>query len=269
MGRKVVETNDLVFVDLSHYVFQRYYAIQRWCKFSGKTFETDEEMLEMFSRMFETSLVAMKKKLKFAWKNLYLIQDCPRENIWRMKLYPDYKQNRLDKSETGFNPIVFVETYKTIAPRMIKDYGIHMYGYDGAEADDVIAILHGHIRATQPDQGVIVITNDNDYLQLKDHATTLLNSNLKDISERYDQDTLDHFGLWKAIRGDDSDNIPAIDKKIGDKVALRLALNPELLQERLAGNAQVRAQFELNQTLIMFERIPSAIKEGVIEAWKK
>jgi 5'-3' exonuclease len=91
---------------------------------------------------------------------------------------------------------------------------------------------------------------------------------MKDISERYGKDIMDVFGIWKAIRGDVSDNIPAIDKKIGDKTAAKLATNKDILDEKLK-NVRVRDRFELNKRLIMFEYIPDDIRSKVIDTWTR
>lgn len=270
--KKQVENDVFAFLDLSHFVFQRYYAIQRWAKISGKGFVEGEQgrkdMIEMFTRLFEQQLTTMKKKLGIPWSRFYLAQDCPRENIWRMSLFGDYKKNRVDKDGTSdFDPIVFVHTYNTIIPELKRKYGIGLLHHPRAEADDVIAIMHGYLRSQNPEQKIIVITNDNDYVQLHDSHTTILNSNLKDLTSRFDAETLGVFGLWKAIRGDDSDNIPAIDKKVGDKVALKLATCTKTLEERckIPGVAD---RLELNKKLIMFEFIPDDIRKEVVSSWE-
>jgi len=257
----VPETDDLVFIDLSHYVFQRFYAIQRWCKMSGKEFENEDEMLDVFEARFKSSLSDLKKKLWFAWKNVFIVKDCPRETIWRMQIFPGYKSNRNERSG-DFNPAVFIRTYQKILPEMVGNLGVRCVSHPHAEADDVIAVGHRLIRTTDAtkEKKIIVITNDNDYIQLHDEHTRILNTKLLELHSRYDEEILSVFGLWKAIRGDVSDNIPPIDKKIGDKSALKLAKDPNLLLEK---SDEVRAKLELNKKLIMFENIPDDIRDGV------
>ena len=34
------------------------------------------------------------------YSNFILVRDCPRKNIWRMKLFPEYKTNRDEKYKT-------------------------------------------------------------------------------------------------------------------------------------------------------------------------
>jgi 5'-3' exonuclease len=260
--RKLIENDAVVFLDVSHFVFQRFYALVRWCKISGHEFASTEEMCDMFEKRFIGALNEFKKKLGFKWENFYMAMDCPRDTIWRMKLFPEYKSNRGDKTQHDFDPIVFVNTRQKIVPDLIAQHGVHVLEYPAAEADDVVAVCHASIRKSNPERDIIILTNDNDYLQLLDSKTRILNSNLVELKERFDQETLSVFGVWKSIRGDASDNIPAIDKKIGDKTALKYAVDETLLAEKLQ-NSDVKRTFELNKTLIMFEHIPCELRSGI------
>lgn len=260
----------ILFLDLSHYVFHRYFAIQTWCNMRKQTFEDTPEgraaFLEKFEKLFESNIVTFKKKNKVEWKNVYLVKDTSRETIWRMKHYPLYKKNR-DERNIKFDPSVFTHVYDVLIPRLVDTYGLKVIGYQSAEADDVIAVLHRKIRADPDtkDKKVIVITNDNDYLQLNDERTLIVNCNNKELKDRFSKDELDHFTLWKVIKGDDSDNIPSIDKKIGDKIALKLAMDGEMLKAKLESCDEVKARFELNNMLINFEQIPNDIVDGIMK----
>lgn len=257
---KVQDNDDLVFLDLSHFVFQRFFAIQRWCKISGRELAIESELLDVFESRFIASLTDLKKKLGFAWKNLYIVKDCTRDAIWRMELYPDYKGNRNEKPDC-FNPSVFVSTYQKILPWLMDTHGVKIISHPRAEADDVIAVVHAYIRNSAiKDREVTIITNDNDYLQLLDPKTKILNSKLIELKTRYDDVTLSVFGLWKAIRGDPSDNILSIERKLGDKTALKLALNPELLYKK---SHEAQARLDLNKRLVLFSNIPADIRDDI------
>lgn len=266
--RKIIENDAVVFLDVSHFVFQRYYALIRWCKISGHEFASTDEMCEMFEKRFVNALDDFKKKLGFKWENFYMAIDCPRDTIWRMNLFCDYKSNRGDKTHQNFDPIVFANTRDKIIPKLVSERGVHVLMYPRAEADDIVAVCHSAIRKSNNDREIIILTNDNDYLQLIDDQTRILNANLYELKDRFDAETLGVFGLWKSIRGDTSDNIPAIDKKIGDKTALRCALDDSALQDKLQ-NEVVKRNFELNKTLVMFECIPQDLRSGIEDLFSK
>ena len=256
----------VMFLDLSHYVFHRFFAIQAWCKIRkqefGDTPEGRQEFIDKFSKLFEDNLVMFKKKYKISWENFYFVKDTPRDNIWRMKHYPLYKKNR-DERNIKFDPTVFTHVYDNIIPQMIARLGAKVLGYDTAEADDVIAILTRKIRRETPHRKVVIITNDNDYVQLIDECTIVVNCNKKELHTRFTEEELRNYILWKVIKGDDSDNIPSIDKKIGDKVALKLANDPSLLAARLASSSEIKEKFDMNNLLINFDMIPRYIIKGI------
>jgi 5'-3' exonuclease len=262
----------IAFVDLSYYVFFRYFALLRWSKISNNEFLDDENghkmFLAKFSKLFEDNLVALKKKHKFDWSSLYLVKDCVRSTIWRLELFSKYKQNRDESNRQAFDPKVFVHTYQELVPALMQKYGFNIIEYPKAEADDVIAVIHGLVRNKQPDRKVLIITNDNDYVQLVDDNTTIMNLNKIILSERFDAQMLSCFKIWKVIKGDVSDNIPPIDKNIGDKTALKLALNPDMLKKKLL-DPRVRDQFELNLNLIDFDMIPRDLVNGIKASFNK
>jgi 5'-3' exonuclease len=255
-----------LFVDLSYFVFFRFFALQRWCKISKYEFKDDDEFLAKFTKLFEDNLVILKKKHKVEWNRVYLAKDCMRNSIWRLTHFPNYKQNR-DGNRQEFDPNVFVQAYQVILPNLVNKFGLHVVDFPNAEADDVIAVMHKMVREKHHAAPITVVTNDNDYVQLADKYTLLINLNKKVLTERFDDDMMSCFKLWKIIKGDTSDNIPPIDKNIGDKTALKLAKNPDALEKRIQSNPDVRIRFELNRQLIDFESIPTDIDLGIRNAF--
>lgn len=259
-------SDTVVLIDLSYYVFHRFFATKRWLKLSKQEFETQEMEKEMilhkFTKMFEDNLRAIKHKYKCQWKNVYLVKDCSRDTIWRMKHYPEYKKTR-DESNNNFDPYVFIQTYNVIIPSMIKKYGIQFVGYETAEADDVVAVLHSLIRRKSVTRPIIIVTNDNDYLQLYDDHTIIVNCNKIELRSKIPDNVMSVFLEWKIIKGDVSDNIPPILPRIGDKKALKLALNKDMLMKKLSDDPNAKQQYMLNKLLIDFKCIPENLKNGI------
>ena len=259
------------FFDLSYFVIHRYFAVKRWFSFQLKDdVPTQAEIFERFAKSFEQSLLALQKKYKFDWNNTYLARDCPRADIWRNALFPEYKDNReCGNKATNFDPEIFGYVYETLLPLLnTKGLAFKVVQAATAEADDVIAIAHRLIRAKSGDANanaaIFILTNDHDYIQLLDENTTIINGQGDPVAAKYDDETLGVFLEYKIIRGDVSDNIPSIGKKIGDKTAHKLALNPTLLLERFKKDANVKAQYDLNKNLISFEKIPEALANDIV-----
>lgn len=250
------------FIDLSYYIIHRYFAVLRWYKLNEKEVGDQAEVFARFDKSFEASLRIFQKKHKFDWSNLYFARDTLRCTIWRNELFPMYKANRDVVKISNFDPAVFDHVYDELLPRLKTTIGFGGVLYAlGAEADDVIAVAHEKLKATQP---IVILTNDHDYLQLLDANTTIVNANGEAISKKYDAQILEHILEYKIIRGDVSDNIPAIGKKIGEKTAYKLALDPALLAAKLASSDDVRRQYELNKRLVSFKCIPKEIKSDII-----
>ena len=254
----------IVLVDLSSYIFYRYYAIQRWIALSGKEKDSFsiEQIISQFSRLFQSNLKDIVKKLKVDWNNVILARDCPRKQIWRLASYPDYKKSRDAKTPT-FEPAIFGHAYNELIPRMIEQHKISMLQYENAEADDVIAILHRKLRTTYPTVPITILSMDSDFIQLHDKYTNIFTFLLKDLTAPVPIDRIGKYLLWKIIKGDDSDNIPAIDKRIGPATAWSLALNDKLLEEKLNSNEVVKKNYERNSLLINFDNIPLNIRIAV------
>ena len=107
---------------------------------------------------------------------------------------------------------------------------------------------------------LIIITNDNDYLQLIDENTKIINLANKDIGERSIGDPKLDLRI-KLIMGDKSDNIQPIHKGIGQKIALKLAsLSNEEFEEYLI-EKNCKDKYENNRLLVDFTMIPKELIE--------
>ena len=115
-------------------------------------FFENKEFLEKYEKLFIETILKLKKKFikegyEISESNFILARDCPRKEIWRMELFPDYKTNRDAKHKTE-NPAllkIFRYTYKTIIPKLKKLYNIETLYVSNCEADDVVAITSKYL----------------------------------------------------------------------------------------------------------------------------
>lgn len=252
----------MLIIDLSNFVFHRYYGIQRWLKVSGIDGKnrTPDEITTQFSRIFENYLKKYCKDLNTKTSDVYFATDCPRSEIWRNSIYSEYKATRVNSHQT-FDPAIFPYTYKVLMPFLRKKYGIHVIGCDHAEADDIVAVIKRKYRADNPHAIIHIISSDRDYLQLKDNFTFLYDSSMKPLLDTLSGELC---MLQKIIGGDVSDNIKPIGKNIGPKSARNLALDPKALNELLDSSEETRTRFEQNNQLINLENTPFEITEKVV-----
>lgn len=254
---------DHVLIDLSYYIFYRYYAILNWLrKFKNETVEIDKILendvfMEKYAKMFEKQMVEIVKCSKVEWNNVFLIKDCPREDIWRHTIFQEYKATRDDKLET-FNGEIFKYTYNTLIPKLQEKYSFSVTGHSKLEADDVVYLIKEYLRKYNPKVTVTIITNDNDYIQLVDSCTIVKNLQGKELKTRVTLSPENYLEM-KIIMGDKSDNIPCINKKVGPKTAEKLAEDKDNLSKFCLKHPAAKLQYELNKKLIDFKEIPEEL----------
>lgn len=263
---------NILLIDLSYYVFYRYFATFNWYKrqttenIDVEHIKDNIEFMEKYSKMFEKTLLDLMKKHKInVASNVVFVKDCSRDNIWRHQYYNAYKATREEKTSL-FNKDVFTYTYHTLIPQLKEKIGFQIIGHYCLEADDVIAIITKHMFNTYPNNiHISIITNDNDYIQLmnidrlsnvnEDNIVIIKNLQDKNICERVNCSSQIYINV-KKILGDKSDNIPSITRKCGEKTALKLASNEDVLKNLLEKDPEARKQYELNDLLIDFNNIP-------------
>jgi 5'-3' exonuclease len=170
-----------------------------------------------------------------------------------MEHLESYKSNRDNKHK--IQPGVFEMIYNQIIPRMRTSYGIRYVCVDGAEADDVIGWIHRQM----PNTRKVIITNDNDYLQLADDMTVLMNLQMKNIVERGIGDPKKDL-LYKILIGDVSDNITGI---VPPKKAMLLVNMKEEEMYSALRKDSLYEKYLYNKRLIDMCSIPDSIEEAI------
>lgn len=257
----------VLFVDGSYFIFYRYFATYNW--FRLQDFDTasedimaDPTFVAKYAKMFEKTIVDLIKKKGLSWDNAFFMADCPREEVFRNAMYDCYKQAR--ETHASFNANVFEYTYNTLIPELQKKYPLQVVQAPCLEADDLVAIFKKHVREQDNSQKVVIVTNDNDYVQLYDEHTSIVNLQGKELNTRLPVPQ-ESYLLYKIIGGDKSDCISPIKAKIGPKTAEKLAINPVELEAYLTKHPDARERFELNSGLIDMNNIPEHLKAPIIE----
>lgn len=254
-------TKPVLLIDGSYYVFYRFYAIYNWWSRqdenqgkTGKDAMSDPSFKEKYNKMFKSVLTNLTKLYEVPPSNVIFARDCPRDKIWRNDHFDQYKGTRDDTRLDNFDKTVFSETFTNTLPGI----DCHVLSIDRLEADDIIALITKKIISIDKSAEVIIITNDNDYLQLLPLGENIQIVNLqgKQLKDRMEYKNIDKYILFKAILGDKSDNIPSIAGKIGIKRAEKLANEPEELQKLFKKTPESFEQYKKNDLLMNFENIP-------------
>ena len=210
---KVCNDEDVLIIDFSYFIIYRYHALHTWFKLS-QTDYSDDLYLEKYYKLAINNLQKFVKKLGIK-KNVILLGDCCRVNIWRMKLFPQYKESRnLYWEKNPIVPNIFPMIENELIPELTSKYGFQYCCKDTMEADDIAYCINFKLRQLSFDKKIIMITNDNDYLQLSDEMTNIVNlPSLKSIEKRGVDNSAKKSMILKILAGDPSDNINGVLSK--------------------------------------------------------
>lgn len=195
------------------------------------------------------------------------------KNSWRRSYFPRYKESRKKKRDkTGVNwPKTFHVVNKFIGD-IKHHFPFKVLKYQSTEADDTIAIL-----ALNSEKETIIVSNDEDYLQLCTNRIRVYNPSDRKYMTCADTNK---FLIEKCLTGQPKDDIfnvktpnnwgqtpetkgkrkPGFGKKSAEKViasGYQKWLDENYLNEH----------FHRNQVLIDFRRIPDTIKKRIINGY--
>lgn len=258
-----------IFVDGSYFCFYRYFALLQWWKNAYPEEEIldpyeNQKFVDKFKKTFVENLKQIPKKLKLDKNSnpiMIAAKDCKRENIWRMELFSKYKANRANGKEDGFMGGPFF--------KMVYDENLFQQGnikailsHSKLEADDCIAISVKYIQNKYPQSNIYIITSDRDYLQLQNNNVQIFSLAYKNLKSSGNSERDLNI---KILMGDDSDNIPSVFPKCGEKTAIKCIEDNEFFKKKMNNNEEYYKQYELNKKLVNFDLIPENLQEEFIQ----
>lgn len=250
----------IIIIDQSYYIFNRYYATYSWYKrwkdteLDYENIDVNSEFILAFFRHFENDMKKIMKKYKTIKSNIIFCIDCCRSDIWRNKIYDNYKLTRTKKS--NFNSIIF-----NLFENYIHNNNYNYCEYSELEADDIAFLIQRKIKEILVNPKIVIITNDNDYLQMYDENTQIINMQLKDLSLRIKNNPIIELE-YKIIYGDKSDNIIKIQSGLNKENALKIATMSENDRNKYLIENNLMSRYLLNKKLVDLREIPVELKEA-------
>jgi 5'-3' exonuclease len=265
------EGDGIVIVDTSYYFFNRYFATLKWFRISTKAevdienLHENEEFVTAFKkhvskdidkfatfpyqdRPFATRVPARNKRVR---NKVLFCLDCKRSDIWRMQLYEEYKSTRKPMADLNLDILAIFHEY-------LDTLGMCKLCADHLEADDIVYLTIKSLR-TFYERLILVISNDNDFLQLFSMNVAVFNMKYENLADRMlvasDPDTC---LMLKILNGDTSDNIKPIPG-ITKSTSMTLAkMSEEAREEYIHGleTKETVEMYNLNKKLISLSCIP-------------
>lgn len=239
---------DVLMIDLHYFVIETCLAIN-----------TDINFESLFTRR----IIEFAEEYNVTLQNVFLVEDCKRDDIWRKSYYSKYKENRKKFKSHGISQEIFDYIYDIYLPWFRNTFGVKIIGHAKCEAEDVIAIIKKKIS-----KRLIIVTNDRDFLQLSDNNTIIVNIHNEDLKNLLDHTIISlidennefsslKFILAKIFKGDRSDNIPPIEY---NRSIIQKLIDDDMFRvDYLLNDTEKLLQFRLNRFLISFKYIPNNI----------
>jgi 5'-3' exonuclease len=224
----------LVIIDSNYIAYVSAFALSQGLIYRGNRTEV------IFGFLKQITSIAIKfqpDQIAFCWDS---------RTSKRKEALPEYKENRKkDRTEEEKESLIPVyaqfDEIKGVVLPMLGFNNVFMV--DGYESDDIIA----NIVSGKDPQKTIVITSDNDLLQLLDHCSlysvTKKQSTNKEIFYREYGIAPSEWAMVKAIAGCGTDNVPGV-KGVGEKTAIAY----------LKGESKGKKKFDIEQSSDIIDR---------------
>jgi hypothetical protein len=197
---------------------------------------------------------------------------CDNRNYWRKTVFPYYKANRKkDRNSSGLDWISIFECINTIRQELKDHSPYKVIDVDGAEADDVIAVLCMRYSSAAK---IMILSSDKDFAQLQAYENVDQYSPIlkKHIKEEFPSAHLKQL----IIRGDKGDGIPNILSS-DDSIVAGIRQKPITEAKILNWMNQTPQEFcsedmlrnyKRNESLIDLRLIPAKIQQDICESFE-
>lgn len=222
-------------------------------------------------------------KLKFEREYGDVVIACDSKRYWRKQHFPYYKANRKKaREESGFNwPLIF-DTINLIKEELNKFFPYRVVEVEGAEADDIIATLAKWSFENDQKEGALfsepnpflIISGDHDFIQLQQYSHVKQYSPIHKKFVKPDS-TPQAYVIEHIIKGDKGDGIPNVLSS--DDVFIKGERQRPVASKKLEEwvkdpstqpkDVVFQRNYDRNQTLVDFSRIPKHIEEDIINTF--
>lgn len=197
-----------------------------------------------------------------------MILCCDGGNIWRKKFFPEYKANRkASREQSSIDWNEFFRILNLVRDEIREHVPFRVVHVQGAEADDVIAVLTESTQEFGHGENVMIVSSDQDFLQLQQY------SNVHQYSPTtkkmlVEKDAI-RFLREKILRGDTGDGVPNVlsDNRVFiTDGARQKPLTAKKVEQMIADwdNTVRDNNVARNQLMIDFAFIPNDIRDLIL-----
>lgn len=244
-----------------------------------------DEAINLIKHMTFMSLLSFKKQYGATYGNLILA--CDDRTYWRKEYFPAYKgQRKHSRDDSSLNWDAVFEAINQIKADIKAYFPYKIIQTDGAEADDVIAVLTKYFQTNELSsegifddvpQPILILSSDTDFAQLQKYDNVKQWSPMQ--KKFVNKGNPLHYLNEHIASGDGGDNFPNIltaDKWAEDRATnedvkdrqkpLKKARLEEFIKRGIEAcqTDEERRNWQRNQTLADFDYIPQKITDAIL-----
>jgi 5'-3' exonuclease len=221
-------------------------------------------------------------KQKFGKEYGEIVIACDNQNYWRREVCKFYKAGRKKAREaSGLDWKQIFEALNLIRSEIDVFFPYKVINVDGAEADDVIAVLAEWSQANDTNNVLfsepkpfLVLSGDHDFIQLQKYENV---KQFSPVQKKYVKSDIspEKYLFEHIIRGDKGDGIPNV-LSADDSIVTgtrQKAIRQDKLDiwykdfDAMPQDAEFKTNYERNRKLVSFDCIPASIKESIINTY--
>lgn len=237
-----------------------------------KQITVDSQLSEDLVRHMSINAIRSNvKQFKSKYPNIVLC--CDSRHYWRKDVFPFYKsQRKVDRANSGYDWHMIFDAMNKIRDDLKANFPYKVIDVDGAEADDIIAVL---TMRYAPSADVLILSSDKDYGQLQRFpSVTQYSPTMKRFIKIDDPKTFTREHIIKGDRGDgipnilSGDNVFAIGERQKPISSKKLT---EWIHKDVAEFCTTESMarcYSRNQMLIDFDYIPSEVQQKIVDAFE-
>jgi len=246
-------------------------------------FEEIDDQKISFRDAFEQGIITDGEIFSIYWNTIYSICDqfktqypnvivaCDNKKFWRKEFFPFYKAHRkADRQSSNINWPKIFHSLNIFKERAINNPYFKILDVEGAEADDIIAVLTARFA---DENEVLIVSSDKDFVQLQKYPNVSQYSTVANNFIKIDDPI--RFIKEHIIKGDRGDGIPNFlsDDNVFVTGKRQKMIKTEKLQMWVTQkpqdfcNEENLSKYNRNATLIDFENIPQEIKDRINETY--
>lgn len=236
-------------------------------KMISKEHEMSEELIR---HMCINTIRSNVKQFRSKYPNIVLC--CDSKHYWRRDAFPFYKsQRKHDREASGLDWGMIFDVLNRIRDELRDNFPYKTLNIEGAEADDVIAVLTARLSAHG---NILILSSDKDFGQLQKYPNVTQYSPILKRFIRIDNPT--KFIREHILKGDRGDGIPNFLSADNTFAAgeRQKPISSKKLQSWITQDANqfcttddMLRGYKRNQMLVDFDYIPNDIQSKIVSAF--